>query len=81
MFNIRLTDTSEKAELHSTVQFKQVMEDLLLFCGCIELLLFLMDAGTKAVKCLVSCTRKVRQDSGKQTVKFVPFVFSSYIIH
>ncbi len=74
MFNIRLMDTSEKAELHSTVQFKQVMEDLPLFCGSIELLLFLMEAGTKAVKCLVSCTRKVRQDSAKQT-SFFPLSF------
>lgn len=52
MFAIRLTDTSEEVEIqpHSTVQFKQVIKDLLLFCGSIELLLFFMDSATKAVQ-------------------------------
>lgn len=52
MFTIRLTDTSEEVEIqtHSTVQFKQVIEDLLLFCGSIYLMLFLMDSRTKAMQ-------------------------------
>jgi len=47
-----LTDTSEEVEIqtHSTVQFKQVIEDLLLFWGSIYLLLFLMDSRTKAMQ-------------------------------